>query len=106
MSTVELGLYFMNEDRYLFKFEKIQMVVLGLIVPISMVVWVSYYLIAHDKSVFPGRSEYIWFHGYQAYLVACLWFGSSIALFGHNYLRFKRLKYIEIQRHICMLALL
>lgn len=82
----------MKENRDLYKFEKTQMVILGLLIPIAIALWSLYFLAVHGKSVFPGRSEYIWFHGYQAYFVACLWLGTSIVLFGHNYLRFKWLK--------------
>ncbi len=77
----------MKDNRALYKFEKLQMGALGIAIPLIIAIVVGYLLVIESAAVFPGRSQLIWFHGYQAYFVSCLWFGLAVFLFGYNFMR-------------------
>lgn len=62
------------------KYQKVQLVTLGLIAPLSIVATTSYWL-TQGVTALPTRGDGIFFYGSQAYLVSTFWYGSSLTLF-------------------------
>lgn len=61
----------------------------GLILPAAIVLIASYFLVIEGKSAFPGRYHGLWFYGYQAYFVVCLWLGLAALLYEINFRRLR-----------------
>ncbi len=68
--------------KYLPKYVKIEVVILGVIIP-AMIASYTLYLLLQSKAFFWGRSSAIYYQGSDAVFVSLLWFGLSLLLFGH-----------------------
>jgi len=73
------------------RYEKVEILILGLIVPICILIW-TVALLSEGKSVFPGRSQLVYFYGAQSYLISALWFGVSFGFISRFFLRHTILK--------------
>jgi hypothetical protein len=68
------------------KYQKVEIVVLGLISPILLLTY-TILLLLSGEAVFWGRSATIIYHSNDAYFVSLLWFGVAGSMFSHFLLR-------------------
>jgi len=72
----------------LVRYEKLELLILGIIVPGCILV-VTIFMLTQGKSFFIGRGDVAaYFYGTQSYLVSMLWFGISPGLISRFLLRY------------------
>ena len=69
-----------------YKFEILELCVLGIFLPLLIVSAISFILVAESHTVLPLRRFTSHFYGYEAYIVSSLWYGASLALFSRFFL--------------------
>ncbi|WP_068544284.1 hypothetical protein [Thalassotalea crassostreae] len=73
------------------KYEKVELWVLGVFLPLAILIWTLPYLVIDSEAVFYFDDYPVYFYGFSAYLVACFWFGISFFFFTHFVLsKFRR----------------
>jgi hypothetical protein len=70
----------------LYKFEILDLCVLGILLPVLMVSVVTFILVTESHAVLPLRRFTGDFYGYEAYAVSSIWYGGSLALFSKFFL--------------------
>lgn len=63
----------------LVRYEKVNLILLGILIPAGILIWSISNLI-EGYAVFIGRASSVYFYGGQSYLVACMWFGAALGL--------------------------
>lgn len=84
-------------DIPLSKYEKVEMIVLGITIPALLIIWTLYQLIVYSEAIYIFHDEPVYFTGIAAYLVCWFWFGLSLVLFAHFVLGKKR-RYYSLAR--------
>lgn len=70
-------------DMPLSRYEKVEMAVLGIAIPIAIIMWTLFQLVAYSEAVYIFHDEVVYFTGIAAYLVCWFWFGLSMSFFAH-----------------------
>lgn len=84
-------------DIPLSKYEKVEIIVFGIMIPALLIFWTLYQLIVYSEAIYIFHDEPVYFTGVAAYFVCWFWFGLSLALFAHFVLAKKR-RYYSLAR--------
>lgn len=65
------------------RYEKVEMAVLGIAIPIAIILWTLYLLVVNSEAIYIFHDTIVYFNGTAAYFVCWFWFGLSLSLFSH-----------------------
>jgi hypothetical protein len=94
---------FSVEKVKLARFEKVEVIALGVIAPTALLLY-TILLLVSGEAVFWGRGSNVIYHGNEAYFVSLLWFGSSICLLTHFLFRPLKMFNYRTRKHLIYIS--